>query len=238
MKEQSLHLIAHKLCPYVQRSIITLEEKNILYSRTDIDLANKPVWFTQQSPTGKVPVLLVDKTHTLFESHVICEYLDEITPGSLHPSDPLKKALHRAWIEFGSSILSNIARLYNAKEASDFQVNHVEMKRKFRLLENQLNDDKFFTGARFHLIDAVYGPIFRYFDVFDTLVDLEIFNDLPQCTRWRNALAQRDSIQKAVCKDYSDRLAVFLFNRGGYLSEIMREKSGRKANITSVITTH
>jgi len=51
----------------VQRSIITLEEKGIGYTRTDIDLANKPNWFTQKSPMGKVPVLLVDESRTLFE---------------------------------------------------------------------------------------------------------------------------------------------------------------------------
>lgn len=67
MKHQNFYLVTHVLCPCVQRSIITLEEKGIGYTRTDIDLANKPNWFTQKSPMGKVPVLLVDESRTLFE---------------------------------------------------------------------------------------------------------------------------------------------------------------------------
>ena len=47
-------LISHHLCPYVQRSVIALEEKRIPYERVNIDLANKPDWFNDISPSGKV----------------------------------------------------------------------------------------------------------------------------------------------------------------------------------------
>ncbi|HEY9734725.1 MAG TPA: glutathione S-transferase N-terminal domain-containing protein, partial [Trichocoleus sp.] len=66
-----LKLISHKLCPYVQRSIITLIEKQIPHERAYIDLAHKPDWFLQRSPLGKVPILLVGE-EVLFESAVIC----------------------------------------------------------------------------------------------------------------------------------------------------------------------
>jgi len=67
---------------------------------------------------GKVPLLKVEDK-VLFESAVICEYLD-VTPSSLHPADPLEKANHRAWIEFGSSILNDIAGFYSAADADEF----------------------------------------------------------------------------------------------------------------------
>lgn len=221
MKQQNFHLITHVLCPYVQRSIITLEEKNISYTRTDIDLAKKPAWFEQKSPMGRVPILLINEKKTLFESAVICEYLDEITSSSLHPVDSLEKAYHRAWIEFGSSILSKISSLYNAKEASRFQTIHIEIQNKFRLIERELSAPPFFSGERFHLIDTVYGPIFRYFDVFDTFTNLDTFNNLPKCLLWRNALKQRISVQKAVSKGYSGRLIEFLIDRESYISQLI-----------------
>jgi glutathione S-transferase len=224
MKHQSFILISHDLCPYVQRSIITLEEKNISFTRTDIDITNKPEWFKQKSPMGKVPILLVDENEALFESAIICEYLDEITPGSLHPIDSFEKAFHRAWIEFGSSILSKIASLYNTKEASQFHILHAEIQHKFRIVESKLNGLPFFSGEKFHLIDAVYGPIFRYFDVFDTFNTfntLNTFDGLPKCSQWRNALKQRKSVQNAVSKDYSKLLLMFLINRGSYLSQLI-----------------
>ena len=54
-----LKLISHKLCPYVQRAVIALNEKGVAFERIDIDLANKPDWFLKISPLGKVPVLTV-----------------------------------------------------------------------------------------------------------------------------------------------------------------------------------
>ncbi|MHA1524129.1 MAG: glutathione S-transferase family protein [Alphaproteobacteria bacterium] len=59
---QALTLVAHHLCPYVQRAVIALEEKQAAYTRIDIDLANKPGWFKALSPLGRVPVLRVGET--------------------------------------------------------------------------------------------------------------------------------------------------------------------------------
>src|ERR1700747_1688047 len=88
-----LTLISHKLCPYVQRAVIALSEKRVPFERIDIDLANKPDWFMKISPLGKVPVLVVSADAgeaVLFESNVICEYIEETQNGtSLHPKDPL-----------------------------------------------------------------------------------------------------------------------------------------------------
>ncbi len=92
---ETLKLISHKLCPYVQRAVISLTEKGVPFERVDIDLDNKPDWFLKISPLGKVPVLQVgDKV--VFESAVILEYLEEIQPKPLHPKDPLTRAEHRA----------------------------------------------------------------------------------------------------------------------------------------------
>jgi glutathione S-transferase len=76
MNTPRLTLISHALCPYVQRAAIVLAEKGIAFERRDIDLANKPDWFLAVSPLGKTPVLLVDG-EAIFESAVICEYLED-----------------------------------------------------------------------------------------------------------------------------------------------------------------
>src|ERR1700675_4782171 len=110
-----LKLISHKLCPYVQRAVIALTEKGVAFERFDIDLANKPDWFLAISPLGTTPVLQVGAT-AIFESAVILEYLEETEPKPLHPSDPLRRAEHRGWIEFGSTVLNDIAGFYAAKD--------------------------------------------------------------------------------------------------------------------------
>lgn len=56
----TIELVSFKICPFVQRSVIALNEKNIDYKITYIDLASPPDWFNEISPLGKVPVLKVD----------------------------------------------------------------------------------------------------------------------------------------------------------------------------------
>src|SRR6476659_8494799 len=120
-----IKLISHNLCPYVQRAVIALNEKGVAFERIDIDLANKPDWFLKISPLGKVPVLVVTTDIgevALFESNVICEYIEDTQAGAkLHPRDPLERAQHRAWMEFGSAILSDLWGLETPTDAAEFE---------------------------------------------------------------------------------------------------------------------
>src|ERR1700686_3067526 len=115
-----LKLISHKLCPYVQRAVIALTEKGAAFERLGVDLANKPDWFLAISPLGRTPVLQVGDT-AIFESAVILEYLEETEPKPLHPANPLRRAEHRSWIEFGSAVLNDIAGLYAAPNDLAFE---------------------------------------------------------------------------------------------------------------------
>jgi len=221
MSDLSLKLVSHKLCPYVQRAVITLHEKQISYEREYVDLSNKPDWFLAISPLGKVPLLLVGE-EVLFESAVICEYLDEVTPGKLHPLDPLLKARHRAWIEFGSSILNAIAGFYSAKDETIFEAKRHELIQKFQTLEEQLQEEPFFSGDRFCLVDAVYGPIFRYFVTFEQYKKFGFFTNTPKVMQWRKALLSRQSVIEAVLPDYPQLLHEFLLKRDSYLTQIIQ----------------
>ncbi len=215
-------LVSHHLCPYVQRAIITLKEKRIPHRRRYVDLAAKPAWFLEISPLGRVPLLRVGE-EVLFESAVICEYLDEVTPDTLNPGDPLEKARHRAWIEFGSSILDDIAGFYNAGDAEAFDAKRERVAGKFGWLERHLQAGPFFAGEKFTLVDAAYGPLFRYFDVFELIGDFGVFAATPKVSAWRESLRRRPSVQKAVDEDYPQRLLEFLERRGSHLSSLIAD---------------
>ena len=216
-----VNLISHTLCPFVQRSVILLTEQGTSFQRLDIDLANKPDWFKAVSPLGKVPVLVTNKPSSLFESQVICEYLDEIHPTSLHPKDPYEKARHRSWIEFGSGLLGAIASLYSAKEQDEFESFIDAISQKLAQLESQLDNGPYFSGQDFHIIDGVYGPIFRYFDTIEQIIDADFFDQVHKVNVWRSALANRPSIINAVSANYSENLKGFLKARNGYLASLM-----------------
>src|SRR6185369_418863 len=189
----ALKLISHKLCPYVQRAVIALTEKGVPFERIDIDLANKPDWFLKISPLGKVPVLLVetaDGEAALFESNVICEYIEDTQGGAkLHPQDPLHRAQHRAWMEFGSTILNELWGLETTGDPAIFESKRQAVAAKFARVEEALGS----------------GPIFA---------------DTPKIRVWRKELAQRPSVRSAVGADYPQLLHAFLVRHDAHMLKL------------------
>ena len=212
-----LKLISHKLCPYVQRAVIALAEKGVSFERIDIDLANKPDWFVAISPLGKTPVLQIGNA-AIFESAVILEFLEETQPKPLHPADPLKRAEHRGWIEFGSAVLNDIASFYTAPDEVAFKAKTSQLEQRFARLESRVAASPWFDGEGFSLVDAVFGPVFRYFDVFDEIADFGVLAGKPKLARWRSSLAARPSVRSAVSADYPALLRAFIDRRNSWLS--------------------
>ena len=211
-----LTLISHVLCPYVQRAVIALKEKRVPYERIDIDLAAKPAWFLEISPLGKTPALLVDG-QPIFESAVICEYLEDTLAPPLHPAAPLLRARHRAWIEFASATLNTIWAFYAAKDDAAYEAAALALQERFAQVEKTLGDGPYFGGAQFSLVDAAFAPVFRYFDVFDPVTGVDFFEAAPKTRAWREALAERQSAREAVTEDYPALLASFVKRQGGVL---------------------
>jgi len=213
-----LTLVSHRLCPYVQRAAIVLAEKGMAFERIDIDLGNKPDWFLKVSPLGKTPVLLVNG-QAIFESAVICEYLEEIALPRLHPEDALQRARHRGWMEFGSALLNAIGAFYNAGSEAALAAQVSAIKGKFEQIEAELDAGPYFAGNRFTMVDAVFGPVFRYFDVFERFEDFGFFAHTPRVRAWRAGLAVRDSVKNAAATDYPRLLKDFLLARPGALAQ-------------------
>jgi glutathione S-transferase len=215
-----LTLISHALCPYVQRAAIVLMEKGIAFERADVDLKNKPQWFVEISPLGKTPVLKVGND-AIFESAVICEFLDETRAPRLHPAQALERAQHRSWMEFGSALLNTIGAFYNAADPAALADRASEIRSRLAQLECVLGPGPYFAGPEFSIVDAVFGPVFRYFDVFETIEDFGLFDGLNKVAAWRDALSRRDSVRRAVRPDYPELLKQFLRDRRSELSRRM-----------------
>jgi glutathione S-transferase len=192
------------------------------FERIDIDLANKPDWFLAISPLGKTPVLQVGDT-AIFESAVILEYLEETERKPLHPADPLIRAEHRAWIEFGSAVLNDIAGFYAAKDEATSKAKTAQLEQRFARLEVRVAASPWFDGENFSLVDAVFGPVFRYFDVFDEIGDFGILAGKPKLARWRKGLAARPSVRSAVAADYPALLRDFIDRRQSWLSHLQAQ---------------
>lgn len=194
---EKLTLISFSLCPYVQRSVITLLEKGIDYDIEYVDLYDKPEWFLNISPFGKVPALKVGD-QILFESTVITEYLDEIAEPRLHPQDPLQRAHHRAWIEFISAGLVDTYTLMVAKNEKEALAAVSSVREKLSRLEGQLTQSTYFAGGNFSLVDAAVAPMLQRLQWCENVNCLGIFERYPKVSAWRDHLLSRPSVNESV----------------------------------------
>jgi glutathione S-transferase len=229
-------LVSHVLCPYVQRATIVLVEKGATFERREVDLADKPHWFRAISPLGKTPVLLVGDT-PIFESAVICEYLEDTLEPRLHPRDALQRARHRAWVEMASALLNRIAAFYNAPDELALEAAAAAIRTHFEQLEAALGAGPYFDDERFSVVDAAFGPVFRYFDVFDAIGDFGLHGATPKLDAWRATLARRPSVRNAVRGDYPELLRSFLLGRRSALSRRMQRETQPGAISTSLMSS-
>jgi len=211
-------LISFKLCPYVQRAAILLNEKAVAYDITYIDLKNKPDWFLAISPLGKVPALRVGDV-VLFESMVICEYLDEVNPPSLHPAPPLRKAENRAWIEFSSELFVDLYRLCLAKDVTECEPRRAALRGKLERLEAQLDEGPFFNGSSFALIDAAIAPAFVRIDLLEQQQPLGLLNNLPKVQGWSAALLGREAVRESVVPEFAELFRSYLADNGSFAAQ-------------------
>jgi glutathione S-transferase len=211
-------LISSATCPFVQRSAITLEYKHVAYEIEFIDLGNKPQWFLDLSPTGKVPVLVVredDREIVLFESAVINEYLDEITEGSLLPRDPLVRARHRAMIEFASSAIADSWRMGVAESREEAFVHAAALRAKLGRFESEMVGP-FFTGNDLSLVDTAAIPLLlRTVWTQEPAPELDVFEGLPKVQAWYAESIQLDAVARSAVPNVRELYRDYLANRSG-----------------------
>ena len=223
MSLPKFELVSFVMCPYVRRSRIVLLEKGIEHEVNYLNPQELPAWFYDVSPMGKVPILKVDG-EPLFESMVIIEYLDEVTPGSLYPSDIFEKAKNRSWIEFGEDILSITFDLMNTKDEKEYKRAVTKLDERFDILEDDvLTGGAFFNGDSLGIIDAVYAPIFHFHKAVKDIDDQALFDDRPRLTSWSDNLLVHPSVIASVPDDFAEKLTNWLRNKDSIISAKMPE---------------
>ena len=222
----NIRLISFELCPYVQRCVMTLREKGVAHDIDYVDLSDRPDWFVELSPLGKVPVLEVTRDDgskvVIFESVVINEYLDEVTEGSMLPADPLERAYSRAWVEFGNAVLEDAFAITAAKDEAALAKSLEKLGQKLDRLERKIGTGPFFLGAEVSLVDAAFTPALQRLSWANEIHPaMAIFEARPKVARWWNALAARDSVRGSAVPDLRERFDKMIGrDRGGYRSVV------------------
>ena len=189
-------LVSFPLCPYVQRARGILLEKGIVHDVTYIDLSEPPVWFYDISPLEKVLA--------------ICEYLDEITPGTLHPDDAFERALNRAWIEFGNDVLDLTYRFFTSNDQDVYKQLDMLLHERFEILDEKLVNKPFFNGEKFCIIDMVFAPLLRFHFAIAEHGKTNFLADAPEVAAWGKKLLERPSVINSVPNDFDVLLDNYL----------------------------
>lgn len=217
----TFELISFKLCPFVQRAAIILNFKDIAFRTRYVDLADPPDWFRAISPFGKVPVLRLDESTVLFESSVINEYLDEVTPGRLLPQDPLDRALARGWIEFTTACLWHCRDFSLAANGEGLAEEVARLEAKLDRLEAAKAPGAFFLGEAFSLVDGAAAPLFVRLAYFQDLFAVMERARFPKLSAWSDALSDLPAVKRSIIPDFGDQMDALMRRRKGHLAALL-----------------
>lgn len=198
-----LELYSWQFCPFAQRARIALALKGAEHATHEIDITRKPypAEFLALNPSGQVPTIVHDG-RVLFESEVVCEYIDEALPGpGLLPDDPYRRGVSRLLIEYGrGTFIPALYRLLlNQDETRDEHL-RAQALAAWRWLDGRLA--AMGSGGKYlfeepTLADYAFGPFFqrwqavehyRYFEVPGT-------SDYANVLRWRDGCLLLPQVQ-------------------------------------------
>lgn len=200
-----MKLLGSTASPYVRKVRIVLAEKKL-----DCDLILEDVWapdtkIQASNPLGKVPCLIMDDDSCMFDSHVIVEYLDTLTPvAKLIPAQGRERAAVKCWEALADGVLDAgiLVRLelikrppeLQSKDWMDRQMSKVHAGLK--AMSDGLGESPFFNGTQYSLADVSVGCALGWLSF--RFPDLNWRSDYPNLVRLFDKLSERPSFKETV----------------------------------------
>lgn len=199
-----MKLIASVTSPYARKVRVVLAEKRIEY---DFDIQNP--WLADTpvplfNPLGKVPVLILDDGTTLFDSRVIVEYLDTVTPVSrLIPAGNRERTLVKRWEALGDGVCEAAANIFLERKRPAKQQSEDWIKRQdakvhsgLKAIAGELGTEKWCFGDAYSLADVAVGCVLGYLDF--RFPEINWREQHPNLAQHWEKLGKRPSFQKTV----------------------------------------
>jgi len=207
--------------------VIVLRAKKVEFDVTYITKDDKPDWFLELSPHGKVPVLKVNDI-ALFESNAIAEFLDEVVEPRLAPQDPIMRAYNRAWTDFTGNWAKALNQVTYAKTVEEHASALNELPLTLQKLEDALSrrstNGPYFNDENISLVDAAYAPFIMRFEIVEGINPTNILKQYPNISAWSDALMDNEFVINSVPNDFSEVYQVNLYNRKTLAAEILNQK--------------
>ena len=199
-----VELFSYEACPYAQRTRMMLLEKDIDFTLTEVDLYDRPDWWKELSPHGKVP-LIRHNGDIVYESRIINEYLEEVFPEpALLPKDPMRRAKARIWIDFCDTyLLTTLHKLISDRNDEEKQAeNREKIAERLLFWEREgfrkMGDGPFFLGSAISLVDLQFMPFVERFPCYEELWGAYIPEECERLRAWIDAMKERESHKQTV----------------------------------------
>ena len=198
----TMKLIGSPTSPYVRKVRIVMAEKKL-----DYQMVLEDVWATNTTihsfnPLGKVPCLVMEGGEAVFDSRVIVEYLDTLSPvGKLIPTQGRERAEVKTWEALADGLVdaSILARLEASWAGrSDGERSQAWIGRQMskidvalKAMSTGLADKPFCSGIHFSLSDVAVGCALAYLDLRFAQIDWRGAH--PNLAKLQERLTQRSS---------------------------------------------
>ena len=174
-----MKLIASLVSPFGRKVRVALAEKKIEYELVEAAPFAPDTDVPSYNPLGKIPVLVLDDGTNLFDSRVIVEYLDTVSPVSrLIPEPSRQRIAVRRWEALADGICDAAAAIViegrrSAKQQSKDWVDRqrAKIERGITELASELGDKPWCNGEAYSLADIATGCALGYLDLRQPGID-------------------------------------------------------------------
>jgi len=202
-----MKLIGAVTSPYVRKVRIVMAEKKLDYQFVTEDVWSADTTITQSNPLGKVPCLVMEGGEALFDSRVIVEYVDTLSPvGKLIPPSGRERAEVKTWEALAdglldAAILARLEATWPGRKEGERSQAWIERQMKkindsLVAMERALADRQYCTGNHMSLADIAVGCALGYLDF--RFASLDWRSEHAQLAQLYERLAQRQSFKDSA----------------------------------------
>jgi glutathione S-transferase len=202
----SMKLFGTHTSPYVRKVRVVALEKHIEFEFVTEGVAGETAVVNQHNPLGKIPALALDDGFNLFDSPVIVEYLDDISPVShLIPDGGRERALVKRWealadglLDAGVLVFLEGRRPENERSPAWVEKQMGKIERSLAFMSQELGKKNYCMGDALTLADIAVGC--ALFWIGFRFPELDWRNRYPNLHALAEKLAQRKSFQETIPK--------------------------------------
>ncbi|MDD5297792.1 MAG: glutathione S-transferase [Rhodocyclaceae bacterium] len=202
-----MKLIGTFTSPYVRKTRIVLAEKKIDYEFVLDSPWEEGSGVPDLNPLGKVPILILDDDSTLFDSRVICEYLDNAAPNNrLLPQTNRERIQVKRWEALSDGVCDAAANIVLENRRKPTQRSKEWLARQqdkvgrgVKMMSEDLGDAPWCHGNGLTLADIAACVALDYLSF--RLADFDWRTPYPNLVKLRDKLTQRTSFADSAPHD-------------------------------------